>query len=74
MRVCPGCESRLEDGYVELKEKLLDTLAYGLSYLILVFNGRGLGELDVLKPAERLRAGLCSRCGVIVISQEPWIA
>lgn len=73
MTVCPGCTKDLESGYAELKEKLSDTLTYGLSHLVLTFSGPDAFELDVLKPAERLRAAFCGNCGVIVIAQEPWI-
>jgi hypothetical protein len=70
--MCPACETPLENGYVELEETALDFLAHGLSYLVMVFSGRELTDLDVLTPGRRLRAGVCGRCGAIVITQELW--
>lgn len=70
---CPGCAADLEPGYVELRGTSFDTLTHGMSYLVLTFSGPDLTDLDVLKPSERGRSGFCASCGLVIVTQEPWI-
>lgn len=70
---CPGCTAELEPGYAELKGTFSDALTHGLSHLILTFSGPDITDLDVLKPSQRGRAGFCESCGLVVVTQEPWI-
>ena len=74
MTECPACKSRLEPGYVELRNTFFDFFTYGWSYLVLTFTDRSSYDYDVIDPARRNVGAGCAKCGAVVITDEPWVA
>jgi len=73
-RPCPICNGSFVPGYVEVSDRWIDLFAWGLSYLILRFEGsEPTNQVDLARPGERKEALGCPVCRTVVVKTTPWL-